>query len=425
MTQPTDKDKTDTTASNEKNAPSVDGTTNNVPKSAEAAIEKVSVDTSPVSEESKTSATSESSSQPPISAHRNRKSQRKINKPNRTESKPEEIKRATVWPWILLNLILLMAIGAAGYFAWQEWNGFKQAQNEQYETALASLNATTADIKGELIAKLGADLQQLRTDNAQQDKALQQQRLAIAKNAGRNQLQWTLSEARFLARMAGRKIWLENDLKTAVSLLKSADQVIAEANAPELLPIRSAFAADIAALKALDQIDLSSYAMTLSALQRTVDKLTFAEPEAYYEAPEEEVSADIGQWRRNLGIIWKSIKDNFINIERVDTPIAPFVSQKLQILKKADLSLHLSIAQEALLKKDQQYFQSTVENAQSLLSFFDASDTNVMTTKAQLAELSSITITQPPPSELTSLMLLREALSDNDGLDTSKDFAND
>ncbi|MFE8730636.1 uroporphyrinogen-III C-methyltransferase, partial [Aeromonas hydrophila] len=62
---------------------------------------------------------------------------------------------------------------------------------------------------------------------------------------------WMLAESEYLVRMAGRKLWLEHDLVSAITLLGNADERIAALNDPSLMPIRKALAEDITKLKGM------------------------------------------------------------------------------------------------------------------------------------------------------------------------------
>ena len=65
--------------------------------------------------------------------------------------------------------------------------------------------------------------------------------------SGRQPNDWTLAEASYLVRIAGRKLWLEDDIDTAQSLLVAADLRVAELSDPSLYPLRASIAEDIAA----------------------------------------------------------------------------------------------------------------------------------------------------------------------------------
>lgn len=340
-------------------------------------------------------------------SNHHRKSQRTIKKPSRSNDNNPTVKSTRIWPLVVINIFLIGVIGGAGYYGWKEWSQFVAAQQLQQKKALNDISGANTQIEGKIRNYLDEQLLLLQKINEKQNETLAQQQVEIAENAGRNQLQWTLSEAHFLVRMAGRKVWLEYDITTAIALLKSADEVLSKAAAPQYIPIRDAISKDIASLKKLTVIDVANTLLRVSAVQTETVSLPFAQPEVFYSDEKPEVSDDISEWRRNLSVLWQSIKDNFISIERVDTPIAPFVSRKLQELKRAELSLQLSIAQGALLQRKQQPFNDAINKSLELVSFFDTSSPDVKAVQQELQELAEVKVHASVPDELLALVVLR------------------
>lgn len=76
-----------------------------------------------------------------------------------------------------------------------------------------------------------------------------------------------------MVKMAGRKLWNDQDVVTAVSLLKGADSSLAEMNDPSLLAIRRAINEDIGNLAALSKIDNDGTILQLNQLANQVDNL--------------------------------------------------------------------------------------------------------------------------------------------------------
>ncbi len=60
-------------------------------------------------------------------------------------------------------------------------------------------------------------------------------------------------EADFLVKLAGRKLWSDQDVTTAAALLKSADASLADMNDPSLIGARRAITDDIATLSAVSR----------------------------------------------------------------------------------------------------------------------------------------------------------------------------
>ena len=84
---------------------------------------------------------------------------------------------------------------------------------------------------------------------------------------------WLLAQADFLVKMAERKLWNDQDVVTAMVLLKNADASMAEMNDPGLLDVRTALRNDITALSAVSQIDFDGTILRLNQLAGQVDNL--------------------------------------------------------------------------------------------------------------------------------------------------------
>ena len=62
-----------------------------------------------------------------------------------------------------------------------------------------------------------------------------------------------LAQADYLVKLAGRKLWSDQDVTTAAALLKSADASPADMNDPSPVPVRRALTQDISNLSAISR----------------------------------------------------------------------------------------------------------------------------------------------------------------------------
>lgn len=99
----------------------------------------------------------------------------------------------------------------------------------------------------------------------------------VATISGSDAKTWLLAQADFLVKMAGRKLWSDQDVTTAVTLLKSADASLADMNDPSLIDVRRAITEDISALSAVSQVDFDGIILKLNQLSNQVDNLRLAD----------------------------------------------------------------------------------------------------------------------------------------------------
>lgn len=112
-----------------------------------------------------------------------------------------------------------------------------------------------------------------------------------------------LAQADFLVKLAGRKLWSDQDVTTAAALLKSADASLADMNDPSLITVRRAITDDIASLSAVSQVDYDGIILKLNQLSNQVDNLRLADNDSDgspMDSDGEELSSSISEWRINL-----------------------------------------------------------------------------------------------------------------------------
>jgi uroporphyrin-3 C-methyltransferase len=297
-------------------------------------------------------------------------------------------KTGVLWFFTIINLLLLASVISASYWVWMQW----QTQNQQQTDAIAAQKTSMQQQQASLdqqqnnIALSIASSQLAKGDLEQQNQRLQaslqnvQEQLQLtsaqvqinqrnlADVSGRRPADWLLAEADYLVRMAGRKLWLEHDVKTAIMMLQSADSRIQDLDDPSLLPLQTKLAADLQALRQVNQVSTSSIAIALGAMIKQVDNLPlafFKRPEA--EVVDETVTESIDDWRSNLARNWREATKNFFSFKKVTTEIKPFMSEQQQWLAKEQLKFTLLQAQVAVLQENSMLYQQSLQTAFGIL----------------------------------------------------------
>ena len=166
--------------------------------------------------------------------------------------------KGLLWFVVIILFLLVIGIAAAGYWYYtQQQTKEAQTASQQSDTQrqLQSLTEerTTLTAQFEEMAnanlQLSKDVERLK----QQNTALTQQSEATLAQLntmeGRRPADWLIAEADYLVRMAGRKLWLENDVRTAILLLVNADKRLSSLADPSVLPVRAHLAEDIQTLQ--------------------------------------------------------------------------------------------------------------------------------------------------------------------------------
>lgn len=350
------------------------------------------------------------------------------------ETSPKKVKTGGLWLFSIFNFLLIIGICAAAGWTWYQWQQNQTNETdtgEQIEARLSSidsviikLNSAVSASQSEL-AKINNDLtQQNETlsnnvdglleqilQNANENKALQSR---VADLSGRRPADWLLAEADYLVRIAGRKLWLENDVSTAMLMMQAADSRLEDIGDPSLFPVRKLIAEDIQALHQVNPVAINSIALALSGMIPQVNNLPLNAlkiPEIEENKAQNELSENIGDWRSNLSKTWDSLVDDFIQIETSEKPVLPYLSTKQRWLITEQLKLALSQAKSAALDEQEALYMNALQQATALVvEHFQLDDNNVKQFADALQQLQNTTIARDYPRQLKSTNALKDVI---------------
>lgn len=317
------------------------------------------------------SETSETTSEPSKKSMPQKKQVSRSAKTSRSAPKPQDTATGggnkMAWVVTLFNLVLLSGMAVAGYFGWQYWGIFQESQQQAQSRVELSLKAELQDALSQQKSLLDSQVTSLTSKIREQEEALRQQSLRLTELMGRRPSDWLLAEADYLVKMAGRKLWLEKDATTAISLLESADARLDNMQDSSLIPIRQAISQDIQALKALQLVSVTDTAILIQSLYKQVDELVIPEPNIYFQEEVAETTESLSDWRANLATLWQQIKANTMDISRRDQPIKPFINAQQQWLVREQLKYQLLLAQNALFSENPDLYVSAVRQSRNIL----------------------------------------------------------
>ena len=317
---------------------------------------------------------------------------------------------------VVLGAVAIAIALALGVGLWL--NGKHQAA--QQEEARQVLAAQIADLqqqstrdKQSLIEQLSAQTRVL--DTAQQQQAALSQQLdelkqKVATISGNDVHTWMLSQADYLVKMAGRKLWSDQDVTTAAALLKSADASLADMNDPSLLEARRALTHDISTLSALSQVDYDGIILKLNQLSNGIDNLRLADndnDDAPMDANSSELSSSLREWRQNLVKSWHNFMDDFITIRRRDTTAEPLLAPNQDVYLRENIRSRLLIAAQAVPRHQDEIYKQSIDTVSGWVrAWYDTNDANTKAFLEQLDELSEQSVSMDVPDSLESQPLL-------------------
>lgn len=316
-----------------------------------------------------------------------------------------------------IAIVLVIALGAGLYYHGHQQALAQQAENNELSDQLTALHNEQAQEKLRINALINQQnkalsvADQLQTSQSQQLKELEAKVAAISGSDAKN---WLLAQADFLVKLAGRKLWSDQDVTTAGALLKSADESLAEMNDPSLIDVRRALTEDISSLASVSQIDFDGIILKLNQLSNQVDDLRLADnnsDEAPMDEDDGEVSSSLNEWRQNLVKSWHNFMSEFITVRRRDSSAEPLLAPNQDVYLRENIRSLLLVAAQAVPRHQNEVYQQSLETVSTWVrAYFDVNDPTTKAFLSQLDELSQQSINMDVPTELKSQPLLEKLM---------------
>ncbi len=329
----------------------------------------------------------------------------------------------------LLAILIALGVGGAGYY-------FGQQQVDEFQQKLTALeaqinNKTVVSAPAQDVKFDTTQLAQLESANkATQDKIAQVEELINAKShelvglqsqinkvsAQANAQQptdWLFSEADFLLNNALRKLVLDNDVDTAVSLLKLADETLAKVNNSQSAAIRSAINQDLKQLLSVTGIDQNAVMQKLSQLANTVDELPVLDVNFGDDQNATKLSDSLSDWAENAEKSATSFLNHFIRISpKHGADRKELLAPNQDIYLRENIRLRLQLAIMAVPRQQNELYKQSLEAVASWIrSYFDTNAEVTQSFLKSVDELSEVSIYVDVPSQLQSLSMLDKYLN--------------
>ncbi len=215
-------------------------------------------------------------------------------------------------------------------------------------------------------------------------------------------------------KMAGRKLWSDQDVTTAVTLLKSADASLADMNDPSLIDVRRAITEDISALSAVSQVDFDGIILKLNQLSNQVDNLRLADnniDDSPMDANSDELSSSLSEWRQNLSKSWHSFMSDFISIRRRDSSAEPLLAPNQDVYLRENIRSRLLVAAQAVPRHQDEVYKQSLETISTWVrAYFDVNDPSTKAFLDELENLSQQPISMDVPDQLKSQPILEKLM---------------
>jgi uroporphyrin-3 C-methyltransferase len=339
----------------------------------------------------------------------------KVEQPSKTTKEGNGNKTSLVLSAVAIAIALAAGVGLYG---WGKQQAASQTTaNDTLANQVIALQKAQETQKSELDGIIKQQADRL-TDAARQQEAMAKQldelQQKVMTISGSDAKTWLLAQADFLVKLAGRKLWSDQDVTTAAALLKSADASLADMNDPSLITARRAITDDIASLSGVAQVDYDGIILKVNQLANQIDNLRLADNNDDSSPMDDdgtELSSSLGEWRVNLQKSWQNFMDSFITIRRRDETAVPLLAPNQDIYLRENIRSRLLVAAQAVPRHQEETYKQALDNVSTWVrAYYDTEDA---TTKAFLEEidrLSQQSITMNVPETLQSQAIMEKLM---------------
>lgn len=334
---------------------------------------------------------------------------------NNVEKKNGGSKTSLALSAIAIAIALAAGIGLYGLTKTQATR--QSEASAGLSSQIAALQKAQENQKSELEGIIKQQADQLTQAQRQQDalaKKLEEVQEKVAVISGSDAKTWLLAQADFLVKLAGRKLWGDQDVTTAAALLKSADASLADMNDPSLISARRAITDDIASLSAVSQVDYDGIILKVNQLANQIDNLRLADnndDDTPMDSDSDELSSSISEWRVNLQKSWQNFMDSFITVRRRDETAVPLLAPNQDVYLRENIRSRLLVAAQAVPRHQEETYKQALDNVSTWVrAYYDTEDATTKAFLEDVDKLSQQSITMNVPESLQSQALLEKLM---------------
>ncbi|MGF6567562.1 uroporphyrinogen-III C-methyltransferase [Kosakonia cowanii] len=333
--------------------------------------------------------------------------------------KAEKKRRANRTSLALSAIAIAIALASgAGLYGWvKHQNKTLQTSNGEIADQLIALQQTQDKQRTELERVIKQQADALAAEKRQSEalaKQLDEVQQKVATISGSDAKTWQLAQADFLVKLAGRKLWSDQDVTTAAALLKSADASLADMNDPSLITARRAITDDIASLSSVTQVDYDGAILKLNQLSNQIDNLRLADnndDDSPMDSDSGELSSSISEWRVNLQKSWRNFMDSFITIRRRDETAVPLLAPNQDVYLRENIRSRLLVAAQAVPRHQEETYKQALDNVSTWVrAYYDTDDAATKAFLEEVDKLGQQSIAMELPESLQSQPILEKLM---------------
>ena len=224
---------------------------------------------------------------------------------------------------------------------------------------------------------------------------------------------WHIRESEFLLSVAKRKLTLEKDINSSISLIEDVDSTILASGYQDVIPLRESLSKLLANLRAINQIDEEGIFIQIESMRALVEdievrglKIASNRTSGLFKGLGETENPDMG-----LNSIINILSNIFVWREWDDASDLILMTDARMITKQR-LHLLLEQAQLGLISKNEAVYEQSLLKAKELLVLLAAEHSVLgQSIMIEIDDLAAINIDPTGPQLEESLKLMNELAS--------------
>ena len=216
------------------------------------------------------------------------------------------------------------------------------------------------------------------------------------------------AEALYYLRIANARVLLAGDASTGASALQLADEKLLETGDPAFTPVRAKLSEELAALKAIPQVDKPGISFRLQSLAAQVNDWPLANPvpDSFKTDLPNAAEANADAWSRVKDTV-QSVFRSIVSVRESDVPPDVQLSAAQQALVIESVRAELQLARLTLVSGNTRlYAQSLQRVAAQIALYFDQQSSAVQAALGTINGLQTIEMPGELPDVSGSLQLL-------------------
>jgi len=347
------------------------------------------------------------------------------------EKQGRQGKRAQVFADLLFNIILVSCFCFLGYLVYEQdkainvlfeqQNSFGSQRNDANERidellrSVETLEMSLVQAREDAAALMQAQSAELdRLENE-----LVSTRLRINSNNSGASQEWLLAEASSLLRLSQQHLVVAKNIRTAQALFIAADDVLEQIDDPSIFSIREILAAELATLRAVEEVDVRDIYLRLGAAAEQAAMLEVSNDlqseiqsgEALSLSSE---STEESGWFSRLTSSLGNTLDNYLVVRRRDAPLQALMTPGQEAALMQTIQLQIEQARTALISGEQEIYSDSLDQARNNIETYLSGDPAIKSVLLETIDrYRQQRITTVPPSLNRTRAALQQILSVN------------